>query len=237
MVGLADVIAIVSLVFLEGLLSLDNALVLAVLVRGLPPHQRQRALTYGMAGAFGFRVLAVLLVSFLMKWWWLKFIGGAYLLYIAIKHWTSGEDYNAPDTQWVNASFWRVIVVVELTDIAFSADSILAAMAVSNKAWVIIVGGILGIVAMRFAATQFVKLLDRFPRLEATAYHLVALIGTKLVIDSFHFRGIDFHSSDNVAFWAFWIGMLGCVLNGLRTHNRKDSINAAPDLDNPPASA
>jgi len=83
---------VATLVVLEGLLSADNALVLAVMVRHLPRHQQKRALRYGMLGAFGFRLIAVVFASTLLHYWILKVLGGLYLLYIAVSHLAHGED-------------------------------------------------------------------------------------------------------------------------------------------------
>ncbi len=99
----------------------------------------------------------------------------------------TGEDAHCNIAKHSQAAFWRTVLVIELTDIAFAVDSILAAMALagskSSKMWVVIVGGILGVVLMRFAAALFIKLLDRFPRFELSAYLLVVVIGMKLVLD------------------------------------------------------
>src|ERR1700740_50671 len=78
------VMTVLWLVFLEGLLSADNALVLAMMVRHLPRTQQKRALRYGIWGAIAFRLVAVLLAKFLLDFWFLKVVGGLYLLYLAV---------------------------------------------------------------------------------------------------------------------------------------------------------
>ncbi len=64
---------------------------------------------------------------------------------------------------------------------------------------------------MRFAATNFIKLLDRFPRFEDTAYQLVFLIGLKVTLEGFKFPGINFHDVGEPAFWVFW-GLMAAVI-------------------------
>lgn len=183
----ADSLVVLTLAVLEGILSVDNSLVLAILVRTLPKHQRAKALSYGIIGAFAFRFLALLLAAHLMRFSAFKAVGGLYLVYLAMKHmfFVFKEDAHQvrPATA---ASFWRTVLVVELTDIAFSIDSITTAVAMSTNLVVVWSGGILGIIFLRFAAGFFIKLLEKLPRLEDLAYQLIFFIGTKLLLESFH---------------------------------------------------
>lgn len=176
-----DIVTVGTLVVLEGLLSADNALVLAVLVKHLPNGDRKRALRYGIWGAFLFRLIALLLVSWLIHAWYFKAAGAGYLIFIAARHfWSLHKSLQSEEKTIQKVGFWKTVLVVELTDIAFSVDSILAAVALSNKLWIVYLGGVLGIIAMRFVAGAFLKLLDKFPGLENGAYLLVGWIGIKL---------------------------------------------------------
>lgn len=215
----SDLPAIGFLVFLEGVLSIDNALVLALIVTGLPHNQRKKALTYGIAGAVVFRLIAIMLATYLMQWRWVKFVGGGYLLYLAIKFWWDKRKEAAEKAAGHKApkkvrGFWSTVVIVELTDIAFAIDSILTAVALTKKVAVVMTGGILGLLLMRYAASVFVKLLERYPRFESTAYLLVFLIGIKLIVDGLHLPQIDFHSITNPYFWGFWGAMASALLYG-----------------------
>jgi YkoY family integral membrane protein len=211
---------VVALVFLEGLLSADNALVLAVMVRHLPKREQKRALRYGIWGAFIFRAIAILLASKLLDFWHFKVIGGAYLLYLAISHFAEGGDESGKEKRSrFGSSFWGTVVAVELADIAFSIDSIVAAMAMAPQSlgpyWqvgTVYLGGILGIVAMRFVAGYFLILLDRFTGLASGAYYLVAWIGLKLVISGF--RTGNFLPAE-MPEWVFWGGMIAIVVFSL----------------------
>jgi YkoY family integral membrane protein len=216
-------LTIVWLVFLEGLLSADNALVLAMMVRHLPKPQQKRALRYGMVGAFVFRVIAVLLAKVLLDYWFLKVVGGVYLLYLALAHFLARREGSAEArSRQFGAGFWGTVVSVELADIAFSIDSILAAVAMaegmparfgeSTKVVIVVIGGILGIITMRYVAQSFILLLDKFKGLEAGAYGLVAWIGLKLVTGGLHdAKLIAFEMNE----WIFWPGMLAIVLIGV----------------------
>ncbi len=261
-----DLIVVGLLIILEGVLSIDNALVLGLLAKRLPKHQQSRALTYGLIGAFVFRLIAIATATFLLQWTIAKLLGGLYLVYVAVKHFffergdsthenvVVGEDgmptlidqgtglplTRAEENQEIKTrssvaagvgrfpAFWTTVAVIELTDIAFAVDSILAAIALVGgtpdghvgphpKLWVIVTGGMLGVVLMRFAAVVFIRLLERFPRFDSSAYLLVVVIGMKLVLDWAF--GLDFHHPNhqgdiNYAFWGFWILMLACFAVG-----------------------
>jgi len=178
-----------SLIVLEGLLSADNALVLAIMVKHLPPKQQKKALFYGILGAYLFRFVAIGMGTYLIKIWWVKAVGALYLLWMAAQFFFFNEEKEEKDddTEEKAASmgFWRTVLAVEMMDIAFSMDSVLAAFGVSDQVWVLYMGGILGIAMMRGVAQIFLILIDRYPELETTAYVLIALIGAKMMLSVF----------------------------------------------------
>ena len=194
-VQVADLITVGLLVALEGLLSADNAMVLAVLVLGLPRAEQRKALRYGIVGAFAFRIVAILLATYLIQVRFLMLIGAAYLLYLPYHHFASRSEAAAgggfkPATSWLGLSpFWGTVAKVELTDIVFAIDSILVAVAMSNKLWVIITGGILGVVAMRLVIGQLLMLVQRYPALVDGAFVIIAWVGIKLVLEYLHVAG------------------------------------------------
>src|ERR1700712_2329022 len=117
----SDLAAVAALVVLEALLSADNALVLAIMVRHLPKDEQKRALFYGLGGAFVFRLVAILFASFVLKQWWLQGLGAIYLLAVPAKHFIkSARDRRDPKARPVGASFWMTVLAVEVTDIAFA---------------------------------------------------------------------------------------------------------------------
>jgi YkoY family integral membrane protein len=191
--------------------------VLAILAKHLPEAQRKKALTYGLVGAFFFRLLALSMVTALVAWTWVKFVGGGYLLYIGVKNLVFGENKDELGEKSLGRSFWKTVLAIELTDIAFAVDSILAGVALTNKLWVVFTGGVLGIVMMRFAASAFIKIIEKFPQLEKTAYLLVIVIGVKVIVEGFHFEGVNFHSPSSAPFWIFWSSMAICIAYGFRT--------------------
>ncbi len=195
MITPSDLLTIALLVALEGLLSADNAMVLAVLVLGLPKKDQRRALRYGIIGAFAFRALATLLAVYLIQLGWVKLLGAGYLLYLSYLHFFRGGGSESrrtppPAVAWLGMTpFWSTVVKVELTDIVFAIDSILVAVAMSPKLWVILTGGILGIVMMRLVIGQLLSLVERYPPLVDGAFIIIAWVGIKLIVEYLHVEG------------------------------------------------
>ena len=188
-----DLPVIGVLILLEGLLSADNALVLAILVKHLPEKDRQKALVYGLGGALVFRAIAILTAAWIISFWWLQLIGAFYLLWITLKHfWSHAAESRDPESsakRIAGQSFWKTVFLVEVTDIAFAIDSVLVAVSYvksQEKLWVVYTGAIIGVVLLRFAAGWFTGLLDRYPYLEHMAYALVGWAGVKLLALSLH---------------------------------------------------
>jgi YkoY family integral membrane protein len=188
-VQLSDLVTVGLLVVLEGLLSADNALVVAVMILGLPRTEQKLALRYGLLGAFAFRIVATLLAVYLIRLAWVKLLGGLYLIYLTYVHFF--ESGNAeqrskprPARPWMGLSaLWGTILKVELVNIAFSVDSILVAVAMSRKTWVVLAGGLIGIVAMRVVIAQLLAIVRRYPTLVDGAFVIIALVGSKLLLE------------------------------------------------------
>ena len=188
-VQLSDLLTVGLLVVLEGLLSADNALVVAVMILGLPRRQQKMALRYGLLGAFAFRIIATLLAVYLIRLAWVKLLGGLYLVYLTYQHFFRSGDAEQrskprPAKPWLGLSaLWGTILKVELVNVAFSVDSILVAVAISSKTWVVLTGGLLGIVAMRIVISQLLVIVRRYPTLVDGAFVIIALVGAKLLIE------------------------------------------------------
>jgi YkoY family integral membrane protein len=192
----ADFVTIGLLVLLEGLLSADNALVLAIMILGLPRYDQRKALRYGLVGAFGFRIVATLLATHLIRIEWVKLLGGLYLLYLSYKHFFQSGDAEQrskpkPAQPWLGMSaLWGTVVKVELVNIAFSVDSILVAVAMSRKTWVVLAGGLIGIVAIRVVIAQLLAIVRKYPALVDGAFIIIAWVGSKLLLDFLRVRGL-----------------------------------------------
>ena len=195
-VQFSDFVTIGLLILLEGLLSADNALVLALMILGLPRPDQQKALRYGLVGAFAFRTIATLLATYLIRIEWVKLLGGLYLLYLFYQHFfRSGgsEERGKPRTAkpWLGMSaLWGTVVKVEMVNIAFSVDSILVAVAMSRKTWVVLTGGLLGIIAIRVVIGQLLAIVRRYPAIVDGAFIIIAWVGLKLLLEYMHAEGV-----------------------------------------------
>lgn len=164
-------------------------MVLAVLALGLPRSQRKKALRYGIFGAFAFRTIAVVFALQLIELVWVKLAGAAYLLYLPYKHFWGGADVH--DRRQVRRAtpmlglpaFWATVVRVELTDIVFAIDSVVVAVGMSSKTWVVLTGGILGIITMRLVIGQLLAIVERYPPLVDGAFVIIAWVGFKLLLE------------------------------------------------------
>ncbi len=187
------------LIVIESLLSVDNAAVLATMVAKLPKAEREKALKYGILGAYIFRGICLVLAGFLISIWWLKPIGGLYLLYLVYDWWKGKQteakeddfDHVEVEKNWfyrvtVGAvgSFWATVILVEVMDLTFSIDNVLAVVAYTDNTVVICIGVFIGILAMRFVAQAFVSLMEKYDFLETAAFVVIGLLGIKLTLSA-----------------------------------------------------
>lgn len=235
-------VILLTLAVLEGLLSADNALVMAVMVRPLPAQLQQKALTYVMWGAMGLRLLGVLLASFIIKYWFLRAFGALYLAYLVVSHFLKKGQEDGHGPRELTGSFWNVVISLNLVNLAFSVDSILAGVALLKPAmrdtatgfWIVVAGGLMGLVLVRFASTFFLKLLDRFPALDDVAYILIGWIAIKLGIETVEQVSEVYELGWRVMMppWLFWAGMgVIAVAGGLMAMRRPALSDAAAGAD------
>lgn len=190
----ATILIILNLFILEVSLSLDNISVLALMVKDLPPKDSQRALRWGMWGAYLMRGACLLCAGYLVNMWPLKIAGGLYLIYLTYGHFSKADDTIQEDVVrkdsklylWLGAHtklsrLWMTIILVEFLDLSFSVDNIFAAIALSSNIWIILFGVFLGIAAMRVLAGWFVTLIDKYPSLEKSAYVVIGILGGRLL--------------------------------------------------------
>lgn len=202
------IVIILQLIFLEGILSIDNAAVIGALVSPLPDdkhvewpkamrrfgawlhpilgNQRMAALRVGLLGAYVGRGLMLFLTSFIIHNSWIKLLGAAYLIHLAFDNLEDKSGGGSEDEEQIKPikvqTFWATVLTVETMDLIFSIDNVVAAVSLSNKLWVVMIGVAIGILTMRFAAGVFSYAVQREPILQQAAYVLVLNIGIELTL-------------------------------------------------------
>ena len=182
------------IVSLELVLSADNAVALASITKNLNNIDLQRkALNIGIFIALLLRILVILTAQFFLNFWPVKLIGGIYLISLSISKFLSlnsnGSDKNLKEnSEKSNISLFKVILLLSVTDLAFSIDSITAAVAISDQFLLVITGAIIGVIALRFTSGLFIKWLEIYINLEKAGYIAVGLIGLKLIIQLVLFK-------------------------------------------------
>jgi YkoY family integral membrane protein len=178
---------IFSLVVIEGLLSVDNALAIAAMARHLDDKQRQTAMNIGYIGAYGFRVVALLVASWIIENHWIMLLGALYLVWLMCAHFVGQKGQEEDEGEAVNVhhrTFGATIVMISLMDLSLSVDNVVAAIALSPKdLWPVYVGVTIGIIALRLIAGVAVKMIEKYPVLEHTAFILVGYVGLLLLAE------------------------------------------------------
>lgn len=218
--ALTDIPRLLALILIEVLLSADNALILAAIVQPLPAVVRRKALLIGAGSALILRAAAIVSIALILKSPWIQLLGAAYLFYLCIHHFVSKSNQTPGEKPL--RSFWKTVVVIELMDLSFAMDSVIAGIAfivtptshddysfLHPKLWIVYVGGIIGLIMIRYAASLFIQLIDRFPGLSTSAYLLVGWVATKLTVTILapHLPYFEV---------VFWLGFIAISLSGLR---------------------
>lgn len=204
----AIILIILQLIFMEGILSIDNAAVLGAMVVHLPDdrpivwptslrkfgyrmhsllgNQRTAALRVGLLGAYLGRGLMLILANLVIQNPWLKFVGAVYLIKLACDNLGKPGEGESEEDAHVHhlegSKFWGIVLTIEVTDLVFSLDNVVVAVSMSKELWVVLLGVAIGILMMRFAAGLFSYAVEREPILKSAAYVLVLNIGVELVI-------------------------------------------------------
>ncbi|MCH9631129.1 MAG: hypothetical protein S4CHLAM37_11450 [Chlamydiia bacterium] len=226
-----DIPKVLVLIFLECLLSADNALVLAAIVKPLPTKQRNKALWIGIFSAFILRAVAIFVAAYLIRYFFIQAIGAIYLLYLAFSFKIRAKKQSSDSKPQANVPLWKVVLQIEATDFIFAIDSILAALGLTGialqphhalppKMWIVYLGGIIGLVIMRFSVRIFSYFMDRFKRLERASHYLIGWIGIKLGFEALHSYLLQKGDSKYTEVlqtsidWVFWIVTISLFIYG-----------------------
>jgi YkoY family integral membrane protein len=211
-----------SLVVLEALLSVDNALVIAAMTNHLPSKQKLAASRIGLVGAYVFRIVLLVFANLLISNCWLKVAGAIYLIHLMCKNLGQSQD-NTDNDQAKQGGFWTTVASVAVADMCFSMDNVLASTALSSQLWVVIVGVGLGILTMALVAGAFVKLMEKYPVLGRLAYVIVGYIGVLLILDQC--AGLHVCEAGKFA------GLVSIIVSGMiYSHSRALQIRLQPLL-------
>lgn len=233
--SLLDIPKILVLILLECVLSADNALIIATIIKPLPLEKRSKALWTGLSSAIILRLAAIFFIAYLIHFFWIQILGAIYLLYLAvayrIKSFTGRQ--KTAKTSSV-PPFWKVVLQLECVDFIFAFDSIIAALGligisispetrIPPKLWIIYLGGIIGLILMRFAAKIFSTFMDKFHNLEKASHYLIGWVAIKLGLEALYTHLSPVKGS-TVEFWievVFWVGLSLIIAFGFFTKKRK----------------
>ncbi|MGP1387636.1 MAG: TerC family protein [Thainema sp.] len=182
-VGVDTLLLLPVLIALEAVLSADNAIALAAIAQGLGSGTMQRrALNVGLVIAFVLRVVLILTATWVLRFWQFEVLGACYLLWLVFQHFSAEEDdehqHHGPKFQTI----WQAVPIIALTDLAFSLDSVTTAIAISRETWLVITGGLVGVITLRFMAGLFIRWLDEYVHLEDAGFITVGFVGVRLLV-------------------------------------------------------
>jgi YkoY family integral membrane protein len=184
--NLSTLPVLLILISLEAVLSADNAIALAALVQGIEDEKLQRqALNLGLVAAFVLRIILIFTATWVIKYWQFELAGAAYLLWLSFQYFTSEDDDEHHHHGPAFTNLWQAIPLLAFTDLAFSFDSVTTAIAVSEDRWLVVTGGVIGIITLRFMAGLFIHWLKEFTNLQDAGYFTVTLVGLRLLLKVF----------------------------------------------------
>ena len=207
------------IVSLELVLSADNAVALASITKNLNNIELQKkALNVGVLIALLLRIIVILSAQFFLNFWPVKLIGGLYLISLSISQFininnTDSNENELNSNSHSNKSIIKIILLLAITDLAFSIDSITAAVAISDQFLLVITGALIGVIALRFTSGLFIRLLKSYVNLEKAGYIAVGIIGIKLIIQLVFYEII-------IPEYLFFLLMLCLFLWGFSNKNK-----------------
>ena len=182
--GVEVYLILLILIALEAVLSADNAIALASIARSVEdPKAQQKALNIGLVGAYILRIILILGATYVIEYWQFELLGALYLLWLVFNYFVLQENEEELTTRTLGfKSLWQVIPTIAITDLAFSLDSVTSAVAITEDTWLIIAGGTIGIVILRFLAGLFIRWLQEYTHLEDAGFITVGFVGLRLLL-------------------------------------------------------
>jgi YkoY family integral membrane protein len=182
-IGYHTPLLLLILIGLEAVLSADNAVALASIAQGLPdPKTQQKALNIGLVLAYVLRISLIITATWVVQYWQFELLGAIYLLWLTFNYFMSPKNDDDNHHNLGYKSLWQAIPLIAVTDLAFSLDSVTTAIAVADELWLIIVGGTIGVITLRFLAGLFIKWLEEYTHLEDAGFITVGFVGLRLLL-------------------------------------------------------
>jgi YkoY family integral membrane protein len=182
-IGIEAPVILLILVVMEAVLSADNAIALAAIAAGLEDEKLQRrALNFGLVAAYVLRITLILTATWIVQFWQFELLGALYLLWLVFQYFTSDDSDDDKHHGPRFENLWQAIPLIAVTDLAFSLDSVTTAIAISDQTWLVIAGGTIGVITLRFMAGLFIRWLKEYSHLEDAGYLTVAFVGFRLLI-------------------------------------------------------
>jgi benzodiazapine receptor len=225
-----DIFVCLAIFFIELLLASDNAAAMAIIVKRLPEHKKEKALYAGLVSAFLLRAIGVIFTAYLIHLFWAQIIGGLYLIYICFNFIMGSK---AKSNHFSPTSYFKAVILVELVDLLFAIDSILGAFAVSSlfypfdvlpsKLWVIYIGGVLGLYSIRLVTKRFIRVLNEHKQIELVAFLLIGWMGVKLITEGVISQDATPHLRHTLDIF-FWISTIIIVILGVFLKKIRDLL-------------
>lgn len=177
---------IISLIFIEVLLSIDNALVNASLAEGLTnAKERKLAIRIGILGGAGLRLVALFFATLIIQNKWILIIGGLYLVYLAFDHLYLKRNESEEDNKNKKVyTFWGVVAQIIVADMIFSIDNVVSAIGLSHNYYIVVTGVLIGIISMLFVTQIISGFIHKHPIFKKAAYVIVGMIGTVILLEN-----------------------------------------------------
>lgn len=228
---LNSIIIIFNIIITEILLSIDNAIIISSIIINLKKKYRQKAIKYGIIGAYLFRSICLGLTTFLVKIWWLKPLSGLYLIVIGLSFMNTEQKINHTKSSWLNinlkkilGNFWSNILTIELIDIAFSIDNVLASAAFSNNTLIILIGVFSSILMTRLISHNITKSVEKYTCIKKFGFFIIILLGTKLLLSFYHNNFIYKILNNTIFQIIFFIITIIIILMKIKRQNNQSSI-------------
>lgn len=175
--------ALGSIILANILLSGDNAVVIALAARSLPPQQQKQAILFGSGAAILMRIGLTILAAEMLKWPYLKIIGGLLLVYIGVTLMLEDDDEGGGKDDGSNAGMMTAIRTILIADLVMSLDNVIAvAAAAKGSTTLLVVGLAISIPLVIFGSTLMIKLMSRFPIIVTLGAALIGWVGGETMV-------------------------------------------------------